>query len=86
MRERGERRHALNVLYGTIGAYDYHDNQIEVGFSVARACWGRGYATQALKKGLDYLTINENIYCVTAGLTTRSQTYDKLIYEYSRQV
>lgn len=101
-----------DVLYGTIGAYDYHNNQIEVGFSVVRACWGRGYATEALKKVLNYLTENEGISCVTAwcasenrgsrnvleksgmklvsieksGLTIGSQTYDKLLYEYRRQV
>ena len=54
------------VLLGTIGAYDYIDNQIEVGFSIARACWGRGYATEALKAVLDYLTGNENMTRVTA--------------------
>lgn len=55
-----------DALFGTIGAYDFHDNQIEVGFSIARACWGRGYATEALKKVLEYLTENEGISCVTA--------------------
>ena len=55
-----------DVVFGTIGAYDYKDGQIEVGFSVVRACWGRGYATQALQKVLQYLTENEGIPCVTA--------------------
>ena len=55
-----------NALYGTIGAYDYRDDRIEVGFSVARVCWGRGYATEALKAVLTYLTENEGISCVTA--------------------
>lgn len=55
-----------DVLFGTIGAYDYRDDRIEVGFSVVRACWGRGYATEALKAVLLYLTENEGISCVTA--------------------
>jgi RimJ/RimL family protein N-acetyltransferase len=55
-----------DVLFGTIGAYDYEDGRIEVGFSIVRACWGRGYATEALKAVLKYLTENEGISCVTA--------------------
>ena len=39
---------------------------IEVGFSIDRACWGRGYATEALKCVLAYLTGNEGIGRVTA--------------------
>ena len=61
------------ALCGTIGAYDYQvgaggcgDDRIEVGLSVARNCWGRGYATEALKAVMSYLTENEGISCVTA--------------------
>ena len=46
--------------------YDYRDDRIEVGFSVVRGWRGRGYATEALKKVLEYLTDNEGISCVTA--------------------
>ena len=55
-----------DALLGTIGAYDYKDGRIEVGFSIARDYWGRGYATEALKAVLSYLTKNEDIPCVTA--------------------
>ena len=55
-----------DVVAGTIGAYDYDNDQIEVGFSVGRAWQGRGFATEALKKVLEYLTENEKICCVTA--------------------
>ena len=55
-----------DVLFGTIGAYDHKDDRIEVGFSIVRACRGRGYATEALKAVLAYLTENEDISCVTA--------------------
>ena len=55
-----------DVLVGTIGAYDYKDDHIEVGFSVVQGWQGRGLATEALKKVLEYLTENEKIPCVTA--------------------
>ncbi len=55
-----------DILVGTIGAYDYKDGQIEVGFSVVRGWQGRGLATEALRKVLEYLTENEGIACVMA--------------------
>ena len=55
-----------DVIVGTIGAYDYKDDQIEVGFSVVPGWQGRGLATAALRKVLEYLTENEGIPCVTA--------------------
>lgn len=55
-----------DVVIGTIGAYDYRGDHIEVGFSVVRDWQGRGYATEALKQVLEYLTENEGIPCVTA--------------------
>lgn len=55
-----------DILVGTIGAYDYEDGRIEVGYSVFPKWQGRGYATEALKKVLEYLTENEGIACVTA--------------------
>lgn len=58
--------HGDDVVAGTIGAYDYKNGQIEVGFSVAKGWQGRGLATEALKKVLEYLTENEGISCVTA--------------------
>ena len=54
------------VIAGTIGAYDYKGDQIEVGFSVVKGWQGRGLATEALEKVLEYLTGNEGIPCVTA--------------------
>lgn len=55
-----------DVVAGTIGAYDYQDDCIEVGFSVVAGWQGRGLATEALRKVLEYLTENEGISCVTA--------------------
>lgn len=55
-----------DVIVGTIGAYDFKDDQIEIGFSVVPGWQRRGLATEALKKVLEYLTENEGISCVTA--------------------
>ncbi|MBQ3393398.1 MAG: GNAT family N-acetyltransferase [Lachnospiraceae bacterium] len=55
-----------DVIVGTIGAYDFQGDRIEVGFSVVKGWQGRGLATAALKKVLEYLTENEGIHCVTA--------------------
>lgn len=54
------------VVVGTIGAYDYRNDQIEVGYSVVRGWQGRGLATEALSRVLQYLTENEGISCVRA--------------------
>ena len=55
-------------MIGTIGAYDYEQEkkQIEVGFSIERASWGKGYAAEALRAVLEYLTIQEGIKRVIA--------------------
>ena len=63
---------ADNDLSGTIGAYDYKENRIEVGFCMTKACRGRGYATEALKAVLSYLTENEGISCVTAWCASQN--------------
>ncbi len=55
-------------LIGTIGAYDYDaaKSRIEIGMSIERASWEHGFATEALKAVLHYLTEKENIRTVTA--------------------
>ena len=55
-------------MIGTIGAYDFdpEKNQIEVGFSIERVSWCKGYAAEALRAVLEYLTIQEGIAHVTA--------------------
>ena len=55
-----------DVLVGTLGAYDLKEDTIEAGLSVKRDCWGRGYAAEALRAALEYLTEHEKISCVTA--------------------
>lgn len=55
-------------LVGTIGAYDYDDEigQIEVGMSIKRDCWGKGFAGEALTAVIHYLSEQEGIRNVTA--------------------
>lgn len=50
-------------LIGTVGAYDYDPeaNSAELGISIARDCWGQGFAGEALTAVVWYLTENEGI-------------------------
>ncbi len=57
---------ADGVLRGTIDAYGFKDNGIEIGGSVVKSSLGRGYASEALKAVLSYLTEHEGIKKVTA--------------------
>ncbi|MBR2784130.1 MAG: GNAT family N-acetyltransferase [Firmicutes bacterium] len=55
-------------LIGTVGAYDYDPaaNRIELGISIEQPYWGRGYAAEALRRVLDYLTAEEGLSAVFA--------------------
>ncbi|MBR2669558.1 MAG: GNAT family N-acetyltransferase [Solobacterium sp.] len=68
-----------DILIGIIGAYDYEGDTIEVGFSVASDWQGRGFATEALKKVLEYLTENEGIPCVTAWCASENTGSQKVL-------
>ena len=68
-----------DVVAGTIGAYDYENDRIEVGFSIVPGWQGRGYATEALKKVLEYLTENEGISCVTAWCAAENIASKKVL-------
>lgn len=53
---------------GTIGAYDYDPagSSIEIGCSVAREFWGRGFAGEMIRSVTEYLLEHEGIGRVTA--------------------
>ena len=55
-------------LVGTIGAYDYdpETDSIEIGCSIERGRWGKGFGTESVKAVIHYLTEQEGIQCVTA--------------------
>ena len=55
-------------LIGIIGVYDYNpeNNSTEIGGSIDPDYWGKGYASEALRCVLIYLTENEGIKCIKA--------------------
>ena len=55
-------------IIGTIGAYDYEPqtNSIEIGYSIFRNAWGKGYATEALSEVIRYLFEDKSISRVHA--------------------
>ena len=55
-------------MIGTIGAYDFDpaSRSIEVGCSIERPSWGKGFAGEALAAALNYLTQQEGIRTVKA--------------------
>ena len=55
-------------IVGNIGAYDYEEKKdsVEVGYSIEKGSWGKGFAAEALTAVLRYLTEVEGIGTVTA--------------------
>ena len=60
--------------------------RIEVGFSVIPAWQGRGLATEALKKVLEYLTENEGFSCVTAWCASENEASRKVLEKAGMQL
>lgn len=56
-------------LAGTIGAYDYKDDTVEVGFSIAREYQGKGHAGEALSAVLDHLIPTQNVIAIKKEYT-----------------
>ena len=55
-------------LIGTIGAYDFdpETESIEIGCSIERHSWSKGFAGEALQTVITYLTEQEGIRCIKA--------------------
>ena len=55
-------------LIGTVGAYNFDpaNGSIEIGCSIERKSWGKGFASEAIKEVITYLTEYEGIHCVKA--------------------
>ncbi len=65
--------HSWAVIYdgeivGNIGVYNYEEdkNILEVGLIIEKGSWGKGFATEALKAVLKYVTEEEGVDTVTA--------------------
>ena len=74
------------VVVGTIGAYDYKDDSIELGFSIVKGWQGRGLATEALTTVLEYLTDNEGISRVTAWCAAENTGSRKVLEKSGMQL
>lgn len=64
-----------NELIGAIGAFPSEDNRIEIGYNIGKKHWRKGYTTEALKRVIKYLNIEEGIYrfrCAHAVLNPAS--------------
>ena len=59
--------HAGKIV-GNIGAYNYEEalKRVEVGCAIAKDFWGEGFATEALKAVLQFLTEREDVSTVVA--------------------
>jgi RimJ/RimL family protein N-acetyltransferase len=57
-----------------------------VGFSVVAGWQGRGLATEALRKVLEYLTENEGISCVTAWCAADNLASKKVLEKSGMQL
>lgn len=62
-------------MIGTIGAYDHNVelNTIEVGISIERRNWSKGYASEVLQAVLQYLTAQKKIKVVKAWCAAENQ-------------
>lgn len=75
-----ERREDARLI-GWCGAIHGDDepvlDKIELGWMLARNCWGAGYASEAARGAIDWLFANrpdEALWAVTARINVRSQT------------
>lgn len=59
-------------LVGTIGAYDYDGNQIEVGLSIDEDHWNQGIASEALDAVLRFLHDEEGVPHIVAWCANRN--------------
>lgn len=84
---------------GTVGAYDYNadDLSIEIGYSISRKHWGKGYAKSAVKAVVDFLKSEPHISIIRAwshkdniasikiligtGFTECSRNEEQIIFE-----
>ena len=68
-------------LIGTIGAYDYdpESDSIEIGASIRRDDWGKGYGGEAAKAVIDHLTSGEGISCVKAWCASDNKGSAKIM-------
>lgn len=73
-------QHGEEVV-GTVGAYDYDPDasSIEIGYSIFRASWGNGFASEAVSEAVRYLFENERINRVHAWCHSENAASSKVL-------
>jgi RimJ/RimL family protein N-acetyltransferase len=67
-------------IVGDIGVNLQHDRmQAVIGYTIARAFQGRGYATEIIARLLDHLLVERGLHRVTAECDTRNQASIRLL-------
>lgn len=54
-------------LIGILSLFDEKDGSREIGYGIGSAYWGRGYATEAVKRFIDYLFEEKDVHTVRAS-------------------
>jgi aminoglycoside 6'-N-acetyltransferase len=69
-----------DVLVGDVGV-NRHENgmQAEIGFTLARSWWGRGYATEAVGRVLERLFAEDGLHRVSAECDARNEASARLL-------
>lgn len=54
-------------LIGILSLFDEKDGSCEIGYGIGSAYWGRGYATEAVKRFIDYLFEEKDVHTVRSS-------------------
>ncbi|MBR6410786.1 MAG: GNAT family N-acetyltransferase, partial [Clostridia bacterium] len=57
-------------LIGILSLFDEKDGSCEIGYGIGSAFWNQGYATEAVKRFLDYLFLEKGFQKVYASFFT----------------
>jgi len=71
---------AEGLLIGDIGV-DRHDNgmQAEIGFTLGRPWWRRGYASEAVHRVLEHLFLDDGLHRVSAECDARNASSERVL-------
>ena len=67
------RRKEDGRLIGIVDYFGVQDSACEIGYAIGSAYWGRGYATEAVRKYLEYLFTVKGIRTVYAAFFTGNE-------------
>lgn len=69
------------LAVGTVGAYDYSEEErsIEIGYSIFRSHWGRGYASEAVSLACNVLAADGNIKRIKAWCAVENEASAKVL-------